>query len=91
MSNSQILDDFRYCAEAFTGDSKIQADADLRQFAACLIGAHISPPAQKPASVPGGSGAGLVGNHSPNVSTWHQISEFLAVQQLALLGLRMLS
>lgn len=99
MSNSQILDHLRYCAEAFTfHESKVKAEANLRQFAAGLIGsqcppsqseylaycaeqgidsdskiarlffdqgcraaAPISPPAPKPASVPGGSGAGLVG------------------------------
>lgn len=61
MSNSQMLDDLRYAADNFeTHQDEVQSN--LREFAASLIGAGISPPAQKPAPVSGDSGAGLVGN-----------------------------
>lgn len=61
MSNAQILDDLRYCAENFICD-KTRAELNLRQFASGLISANISSPAQKPAPELGGSSAGLVGN-----------------------------
>lgn len=61
MSNSEMLDDLRYCADNFV-TYRPAVVSDLREFAASLIGAGISPPAQKPASVSGDSGAGLVGN-----------------------------
>lgn len=61
MSNAQILEDLRYCADHFIFD-KATAEANVRQFAASLIGPQISSPAQKPAPVSGDSGGGLVGN-----------------------------
>lgn len=63
MSNSQMLDHLRYAADNFVFHQD-EVQANLRDFAASLIGAGISPPAQKTASVPGGSGAGLAGNPS---------------------------
>ena len=63
MSNAQTLEDLRYCADNFTSH-KTEVENNLREFAAHLIGAGISSPAQKPASELGGSGAGLVGTLS---------------------------
>src|SRR3989339_214290 len=60
-NNSQTLDDLRYCADNFV-EHHDEVVSNLREFAASLIGAGISPPAQKPVSELGGSGAGLVGN-----------------------------
>jgi len=58
MNNAQTLADLRYFAQHALPENRASFDSSLRDFAAALI----SPPAQKPASVPGGSGAGLVGN-----------------------------
>lgn len=69
MSNAQTLDDLRYCANHFAPSE--QAESNLRIFAAALIGAGISPPAQKPASELGGSGAGLVG--TPVITPFHVV------------------
>lgn len=61
-NNAQTLDDLRYCAENFVFHLD-EVEANLREFAASLIGAGISSPAQKPTAealaVPA---VGLVGN-----------------------------
>jgi len=58
MNNAQTLADLRYFAQHALPENRSSFESSLRDFAAALI----SPPAQKPASVPGGSGAGLVGD-----------------------------
>jgi hypothetical protein len=65
MSNTQSPEDLCDCEDHFIYD-KAKAEANVLDFAASLIGSQISPPAQKPASVSGDSGAGLVGNPSKN-------------------------
>lgn len=42
--------------------SNLFTESECQHIASRASGIPISPPAQKPASVPGGSGAGLVGN-----------------------------
>ncbi len=61
-TNSQILDDLRYFAEnASSPEFRSSFENSLKSFSASMI-APISPPAQKPVSELGGSGAGLAGN-----------------------------
>jgi len=74
-TNSQTLDDLRYCADNFV-EHHDEVVSNLREFAASLIGAGISPPAQKPASVLGGSGAGLVGNPRPLIHVFFKCPDF---------------
>lgn len=65
--NSKILADLRYFVENSFPENRHSFEASLKSFAASLISPVSIPfslPAQKPASVPGGSGAGLVGNPS---------------------------
>ena len=62
MSNAQILDDLRYCAEAVTGPDQIKAESNLKAFAAGLIGYAISPPCQSTAETLAVPSVALVGN-----------------------------
>lgn len=68
MSNSETLENLRWAANNFFTNRQ-QFETVLRDFAASLIGAGISPPAQTPVSELGGSGAGLVGNPCKLTST----------------------
>lgn len=80
MSNAQTLEDLRYCVDNFTSH-KTEVENNLREFAAHLIGAGISPPAQKPASVPGGSGAALVG--TPVITPFHVVGPVRPIRRVA--------
>lgn len=68
--NAEIISDMVYMSN-HASSSKVQDLwlQTLRDFAASLIGAGISPPAQKPVSELGGSGAGLEGNPCKLTST----------------------